>query len=97
MWKPTKKSTTKESLAIHAGINVHASDWKVKAATEDFEIKKRYAKNAYFPYLFNLYVGILRSFSRYNDTIGIKVNGQIINNIRYAEDTVLIFGDPWDL
>ena len=47
------------------------------------------------PDLFNLYSeNILRNL---DDLNGIKVNGENINNIRYADDTALIAGSQEDL
>ena len=47
------------------------------------------------PDLFNLYSEII--LRGINDFEGIKVNGVSINNIRYADDTVLISMSPREL
>lgn len=46
------------------------------------------------PVIFNEYMENVFSKVFQNKKIGIKVNGQIINNIRYAHVTVLIAGNP---
>lgn len=45
--------------------------------------------------LFNIYSEQI--FKALNDNCGINVNGQCINNIRYADDTVLVAKDPDEL
>lgn len=47
--------------------------------------------------LFNLYVEWINSEALQNLEVGIKVNGRIVNNIRNADDTVLIAGNPQNL
>ena len=48
-----------------------------------------------FPHMFNLYSEII--LRGINDFEGIKVNGVNINNIHYADDTVLISTSPREL
>ena len=47
------------------------------------------------PDLFNLYSEII--LRNLEDMPGIRINGQMINNIRYADDTVLIAGSEQEL
>lgn len=42
------------------------------------------------PLLFNLYLEEIFQAALAKETIGIKVNGKFINNIWFADDTVLI-------
>lgn len=66
--------------------------------TEDIEIKKGVRQGCILsPMLFNLYVE--RAFAEVMSmcTIGIRVNGIPINNIRYADDTVILADNADDL
>ena len=47
--------------------------------------------------LINLYVEQVFSETLHDILIGIKINGRAVNNIRYADDTVLIAGNMHDL
>ena len=47
------------------------------------------------PYLFNIYTELI--FRESQDLDGVKINGKNINNLRYADDTVLIAEDREDL
>ena len=61
--------------------------------TGDTQIKKMVRQGCVLsPDLFNLYSGII--LRGINDFEGIKVNGVNINNIRYADDTLLILKSP---
>ena len=64
--------------------------------TGDIQIKKGIRQGCVlFPDLFNLYSKII--LRGINDFEGIKVNGVNINNIHYADDTVLISTSPREL
>lgn len=43
-----------------------------------------------FPLLYNLYSKSISNLALENTNRGIKVNGENINNIRYADNTVLL-------
>lgn len=49
------------------------------------------------PILFNLYSEAIFAEALENTNIGIKINGNIINNLRYADDTVLLAGSLQEL
>lgn len=46
------------------------------------------------PLLFNMYSESIFAEALQEETDGIKINGQIINNLRYADDTVIIADTP---
>lgn len=47
--------------------------------------------------LFNLYAEWIFSQALQYLEVDIKVNGRIVNNNRYGDDTVLVAGNPQDL
>lgn len=49
------------------------------------------------PLLFNIYSESIFQQALENTEIGIKVNGKVVNNIRYADDTVIFADTPEDL
>jgi hypothetical protein len=49
------------------------------------------------PILFNLYAEEIMSEALEDTEEGININGKVINNLRYADDTVLIAGSIEDL
>lgn len=66
--------------------------------TEDFEIKKGVRQGCILsPMLFNLYVEKAFSESISDSPFGIRINGIPINNIRYADDTVILADSAQDL
>ena len=70
---------------------------KIEGECSDFKPIKRGVRQGCVmsPDLFNLYSeSILRNLE---DKPGIKVNGENINNIRYADDTALIAGSKKEL
>jgi hypothetical protein len=66
--------------------------------TEWFEVRKgvrqRYILS---PYLFNLYSEYILRRVGFEDDKGIKVGGETINNLRYADDTTILAEDKEDL
>lgn len=65
--------------------------------TEDINIKKKVRQGTVLsPTFFNLYVEWIFSEALQDLEISIKVNDRIVNNIRYADDTVLLAGNPQD-
>lgn len=76
-----------------AEIRIHNS-----GTTEEFEIKKGVRQGCILsPMLFNLYVERAFTESLLDSPIGIKINGIPINNIRYADDTVILADNANDL
>lgn len=66
--------------------------------TEEFSIKKGVRQGCILsPMLFNLYVERAFQEALATSTLGIKVNGIPINNIRYADDTVILADTADDL
>lgn len=68
-----------------------------RGTSENFEIKRGVRQGCILsPSLFNLYTeNIFRSID--NSNLGIKVGGYRINNLRYADDTVLLAENEEDL
>lgn len=61
------------------------------SSSEDIEIKKGVRQGCILsPILFNLYSEKIFNEALDEKTEGIIVNGQVINNLRYADDTVLL-------
>lgn len=59
--------------------------------TDEVEIKRGVRQGCVLsPLLFNLYSEHIFQTALENATDGIKVNGKIVNNLRYADDTVII-------
>lgn len=50
-----------------------------------------------FSLLFNIYADEIFKEALENATEGIKLNGELINNIRYADDTAILANDTEDL
>lgn len=76
-----------------AEIRIHSV-----GVTEDFEIKKGVRQGCILsPMLFNLYVERAFTESISDSPIGLKINGIPINNIRYADDTVILADNANDL
>ena len=77
--------------------------WNQKAAirvdqelSDPAEIKRGVRQGCVLsPYLFNIYTEFI--FRESNEMTGIKINGNNINNIRYADDTALLAGSNKDL
>lgn len=79
--------------------------WKQKAKikinnilTEEVQIEKGVRQGCILsPCLFNLYSEVIfrNAFDQLN--LGIRINGKLIQNIRYADDTVLLATNPEDL
>lgn len=44
------------------------------------------------PLLFNIYYEAIFEEAFQNEHMGIKINGKIINNLRYADDTIILCG-----
>ena len=66
--------------------------------SEDIEIRKGVRQGCVLsPTLFNLYSEAIFSKALQNSTEGIKINGEPINNLRYADDTVIIASELADL
>lgn len=49
------------------------------------------------PLLFNLYSEAIISEALEGSEVGVKINGKVVNNLRYADDTVLIASSEQDL
>ncbi|XP_072402422.1 uncharacterized protein [Diabrotica undecimpunctata] len=59
--------------------------------TNKIEIKKGVRQGCILsPILFNIYSEEVFKTALEESTVGIKINGEIINNIRYADDTVIL-------
>lgn len=59
--------------------------------SEEMEIKRGVRQGCILsPLLFNAYSEEIIQEALVNETVGIRVNGVLINNIRYADDTVII-------
>lgn len=65
--------------------------------TTEFEVKRGIRQGCGERTLFNLYSEEIMKNALYNVTVGIKVNGIPIHNIRYADDTVLLAENIEDL
>lgn len=66
--------------------------------SEEMEIKRGVRQGCILsPLLFNAYSEQIILEALENETAGIKVNGVLINNIRYADDTVVIASNLEDL
>ena len=67
--------------------------------TEEFGIGKGVRQGCILsPYLFNFYSEyIIRKAELNNTDIGIRIGGERVNNIRYADDTTLIAETKEDL
>ena len=64
--------------------------------TEPVQIKRGVRQGCVLsPVIFNLYTEHI--FRKTNHITGVKINGHNINNLRYADDTVLIAGDEASL
>lgn len=69
-----------------------------QAVTDTIQIKKGVRQGCVLsPLLFNIYSETIFKEALNETSGGIKVNGKIINNIRYADDTVIITSNPNDL
>jgi hypothetical protein len=58
---------------------------------------KRAVRQGYVlsPFLFNLYTENI--FKHINDKPGLNINGKLVTNLRYADDTVLLAENPAEL
>lgn len=69
-----------------------------KEISEEMEIRRGVRQGCILsPLLFNAYSEEIIQEALVNETVGIKVNGVLINNIRYADDTVIIADKLEDL
>ena len=60
------------------------------------KLGRKYIKAAY--YLFNLYAEYIMQNTRLDDSqAGVKIAGRNINNLRYADDTILVAESAEDL
>ena len=70
-----------------------SADVRIGGELSEYKLIKRGVRQGCVmsPDLFNIYSEmILRNLENYPLGLGVKINGENINNIRYADDTVLI-------
>ncbi|CAH2241180.1 jg3246 [Pararge aegeria aegeria] len=78
--------------------NQRAKVWVGNEETEDVEIKRGVRQGCILsPTLFNLYSETIIAEAIEGLDCGVKINGRNINNIRYADDTVLIASSLEDI
>lgn len=95
-----EKSLDKRDIRIISKIyyNQKANIRIEQETTEEIEIKKGVRQGCILsPILFNLYSEDIINRALSEQDIGIKINGIPINNLRYADDTVVIAETPEDL
>lgn len=82
------------NLYWHQTANVRVEN----ETTDDIEIKRGVRQGCVLsPILFNLYSEEILAEALNESQEGIRINGEIINNIRYADDTVLLADSIGDL
>lgn len=66
--------------------------------TEEIEIRRGVRQGCILsPLLFNLYSDTIFNETLEDEEGGIVINGEVLNNIRYADDTVLLASNPIDI
>lgn len=95
-----EKNLDRRDIAIILNLyyNQRASIRVERQSSEEIEIKKGVRQGCILsPLLFNVYSENIINKAFSDQTIGIKINGIPINNLRYADDTVLIAETAEDL